>query len=119
MIMATDASLPGRRGNISDRNGYQCSIYFPEYPLGTSLRFSICFIIVNIPACTGACCGITTHLLSIERCDWSKQQDTFLHVRVTSTSSVTNLPLFVIYCDVVARIESRCVIKEKHALLQY
>ena len=56
---------------------------------------------------------ITTHLLSIDCCDWSKQQDTFC---CASTSGEINSPLFVIYGDVVARIE-RCVIKAKHASL--
>ena len=58
---------------------------------------------------------ITTHLLPIERSDWSKQEDKFF---CGCTCGEINSPLFVINGDAVARIESRCVIKAKHASLQ-
>ena len=71
---------------------------------------------------------ITTHLLSMERSDWPKLHDMFkasdaktwqckfpvgFPVRVCAL----NLLFINIFHDVVARIESKCVIEPKHVLL--
>ena len=68
------------------------------------------------------------HLLSIERADWPKLHDMFkardakawqhefsvgFSVRVCASNSL----LINIFLDIVAHIESRCVIKAKHVLL--
>ena len=72
--------------------------------------------------------SLTTHLLPIERADWPKLHDMFkareaeawqrefpvvFSVRVCDS----NLLLINIFLDIVARIESRCVIKAKHVML--
>ena len=71
---------------------------------------------------------ITTHLLSIERANWPKLHDMFkahdaiawqreFPVGFPVEVSALNSLFINIFHDVVARIESRCVIKAKHALL--
>ena len=69
---------------------------------------------------------LTTHLLSIERADWPKPHDMFKardakawqrEFPVGSPVCGSNLLLINIFLDIVARIESRCVIKAKHVLL--
>ena len=71
---------------------------------------------------------ITTHLLSLERNDWPKLRDMF-KARNTNARDrefpvgfpvevcALNSLFFNVCHNVVARIESRCVIKAKHALL--
>ena len=71
---------------------------------------------------------ITTHLLSIERADWPKLHDMFkardanvwqreFPVGFPVEVSALNSLFINIFRDVVARIESRCVIKAKHVFL--
>ena len=71
---------------------------------------------------------LTTHLLSIERADWTKLHDMFkardaeanqreFPVGVPVRVCASNLLLFNIFLDIIVRIESRCVIKAKHVLL--
>ena len=71
---------------------------------------------------------ITTHLLSVERADWPKLHDMFkardakawqrgFPVGFSVTICAPNLLLINIFLHIVARIESRCVIKAKHVLL--
>ena len=71
---------------------------------------------------------LTTHLISVERVDWPKLHDMFkardakawqcefpleFPVRVCAS----NLLLIMIFLDIVARIESKCVMKAKYVLL--
>ena len=71
---------------------------------------------------------VTTHLLSIDRADWPKLHDMFkacdaiiwqrefpLGFRIVV--SALNSLFINIFHDVVARTESRCLIKVKHVLL--
>ena len=71
---------------------------------------------------------ITTHLLSIERADWPKLHEMFKARDITAWQrdfpvgfpvkvSALNSIFINTFHDVVARIESRCVIKAKHVLL--
>ena len=71
---------------------------------------------------------LTTHMLSIERADWSKLYDMFkardaniwqreFPVGFLVELSALNSIFINIFHDVVARTESRCVIKAKHVLL--
>ena len=70
------------------------------------------------------------HLLSIERADWPKLHNMFkardanvwqreFPVGFPVEVSALNSIFINIFHDVVARIESRCVIKAKHVLLVY
>ena len=70
----------------------------------------------------------TTHLLYIERADWPKLHDMFKAHDVKAWQRefpvgfplgvcASNLLLIIIFLDIVARVESRCVIKAKHVLL--
>ena len=72
--------------------------------------------------------SLTTHLLSIERADWPKLHEMFkardanvwqrqFPVGFPVEVSALNSLFINIFHDVVARIESRCVIKAKHVLL--
>ena len=71
---------------------------------------------------------VTTHLLSIECADWPKLHDMLkardakawqceFPVRFPVRICASNLLSFNIFVDIVARIESRCVIKAKYVLL--
>ena len=71
---------------------------------------------------------ITTHLCSIERAIWPKLHGMFkardakawqreFPVEFPVRVCASNLLLINIFLDIVARIESRCVIKAKHVLL--
>ena len=71
---------------------------------------------------------LTMHLLSIERADWPKLHDMFeacdanvwqreFPVGFPVEVSDLNLLFINIFHDVVARIESRSMIKAKHVLL--
>ena len=72
--------------------------------------------------------NITMHLLSIEHADWAKLHDMFIvcdaiawqrefPVGFPVEVSALNSLFINIFHDVVARIESRCMIKAKHVLL--
>ena len=80
------------------------------------------------PRDTSSSTGLTTHLLSIERADWPKLHDMFkardaivwqreFPVGFPVEVSALNSLVINIFHNVVARIESRCVIKAKHVLL--
>ena len=71
---------------------------------------------------------LSTHLLSIERADRLELHDMFIArdakrwqllfpVEFSVRVCALNLLSISIFHDVVARIESRCVIKAKHVLL--
>ena len=71
---------------------------------------------------------LTTHLLSNELADWLKLRDMFkardakawqreFPVEFPLKVCASNLLLINIFLDIVARIESRCMIKAKHVLL--
>ena len=73
---------------------------------------------------------VTTHLLSIERADWPKLHDMFKarDVNVWQREFPAGLPVEVsalnstfinIFHDVVALIESKCVIKAKHVYIKH
>ena len=71
---------------------------------------------------------LTTHLLSVERVNWPKLHDMFkardakvwqreFPVWFLVEVSALNSTFIKIFHDLVARIESKCVIKTKHVLL--
>ena len=71
---------------------------------------------------------ITTHLFFIERADWPKVHDMFkardaiawqreFPVGFPLRVCASNLIFINIFLDIVARMESRCVIEAKHVLL--
>ena len=67
---------------------------------------------------------LTMHLLSIEHADWPKLHDMFKsrdanvwQREFPVEASALNSIFINIFHDVVARIESRCLIKVKHVLL--